>query len=161
MKQNTNKTEDKWKPSEAIKQGIVKPRPVRPMTRKEAAFTRELIQNPKQSATQAALKTYDTDNPVTAASIAHENLRKPQVMAELAKHSGTAEITLIEVMEKSRERMQEDKPRAVDWANTARQTADSILDRLHGKATIKTESTSLAVTLAIDLTGTVDTPENK
>jgi hypothetical protein len=43
----------------------------------------------------------------------------------------------------------------------ARQTADSLLDRVHGKATIKTENTTSVVTLNIDLTGAVTEEQEK
>jgi hypothetical protein len=78
-------------------------------------------------------------------------------MAELAKHSGTAEIVLIEVMNQSREQMyQTDRARAVDWANTARQSANDVIDRVHGKAVQQIQQTTKAVTLNINLTDVVD-----
>jgi hypothetical protein len=83
--------------------------------------------------------------------MAAENLAKPAVMLELAKHSKTAEQALTEVLSLSSQRMTEDKPRAVDWAVNTRQTADSILDRIHGKAKQSVDVTSTAVTLNIDL----------
>lgn len=128
-------------------------KPLRPLTRKQQAFVKHLIDNPKSSATKAVLATYDDMPYGTARSVASENLTKPNIQLELAKYSSTAEVVLLEVLQQSRERMTEDKPRSVDWANSARMTADSILDRVHGKATQKVESTSQVVTLNIDLTG--------
>jgi hypothetical protein len=136
---NRDKTGDK---------SVKKPRP---LTRKQAAFVRELVENPKQSATKAAAKTYSVSNLNVARSMAAENLAKPAVMLELAKHSKTAEQALTEVLSLSSQRMTEDKPRAVDWAVNTRQTADSILDRIHGKAKQSVDVTSTAVTLNIDL----------
>jgi hypothetical protein len=137
------------------------PKPARPLTRKQQAFVKHLIDNPKASATAAARASYGKpDKPVTelsARNIAHDNLTKPNVMAELAKHSGTAEIVLIEVMNQSREQMyQTDRARAVDWANTARQSANDVIDRVHGKAVQQIQQTTKAVTLNINLTDVVD-----
>lgn len=130
----------------------VKPRK---LTRKQQAFVRELITNPKQSGVQAALATYGKpDKPTTYATadtIARGNLENPLILAELAKHSGAAEMTLIQVMSKSTEEMNRPQARAVDWAVNARQTADSLLDRLHGKATQRVETHSTTVTLALEL----------
>lgn len=127
-------------------------KPLRPLTRKQKAFVAELINNPKQSATSAAKKTYDVTTELSARQQAHDNLTKPNVLAELAKYSGTAELTLVEVMNISKERMRDSTlARSVDWAVNARQTADSLLDRVHGKSTQRTESVSTTVTLSLSL----------
>lgn len=139
--------EVKWSPGQAT------PKPLRPLTRKQQAFVQHLINNPKESATKAVEATYNVGSNEVARNIASDNLTKPNIMLELSKHSATAELVILEVLEQSRKRMLEDKPRAVDWANSARQTADSLLDRVHGKATTRIESTSTSVTLNIDLTG--------
>lgn len=144
MQQISTTPETAWKPPAA-------PKPLKPLTRKQAAFVQELINNPKQSATKAALKTYDTTSDVTASNIATENLRKPPIMLELAKHSATAEMTLLKVLQQSEDRMYDDERRGVDWAGTARQTANDILNRVHGTPTSRHEVTSTTVTLSLSL----------
>lgn len=127
------------------------------MTRKQAAFVHQLVSDPKLSATEAAARTYGKPGKEmtrhTAESIASENLRKPEIMLELAKHSNTAENVILEVMTRSKEMMNTDSARAVDWATNARQTADSLLDRVHGKATQRTEVNVQSTNITIDLTG--------
>lgn len=124
---------------------------LRPLTRKQEAFVKHLVTHPKDSATAAAKATYNVTTESSAGTVAIENMRKPAIMAELAKHSVTAELALLEVMTESKKRMYQDIPRAVDWANNLRQTADSVLDRNHGKATQKIEQHSTTVTLSLSL----------
>lgn len=132
-------------------------KPPRKLTRKQQAFIAELVNNPKQSATSAAAAVYNVKARHTAEVIASENLSKPEIMAELAKYSNTAEVTLVKVMNHSTEQMYKtEKSRSVDWGNLSRQTATDILNRVHGMPTSKTEVTSTAVTLNIDLTATAN-----
>ena len=124
----------------------------RPLTRKQKAFIAELVANPKQSATQAAKKTYGVTTENSARVQATRTLANANVQLELAKHSKQAEQVLAEVLGRSRQMMQrDDVARAVDWSVNARQTADSILDRIHGKATQRIEQTSQAVNINVDL----------
>ena len=141
-------TEVKWQPTT--------PKSLKPLTRKQQAFVQHLINNPKDSATTAAKHTTNASTDGYARLAAHRMITNDNVKLELAKHSATAEMVILKVLKQSETRMTEDKPRAVDWANTARQTADSILDRVHGKATQRQEVTTSVVTLNIDLTGNVD-----
>lgn len=138
-------------------------KPAPKLTRKQLAFVSKLVNNPKMSATQVVKEVYGTpDKPVTelsARNIASENLTKPNIMAELAKYDNTAQITIVEVMNKSKDMMNNDLPRSVDWANTARQTADSILDRIHGKAAQTVHTTSVSLTFGMDLTGSSGTTD--
>lgn len=122
------------------------------LTMKQKRFVQEIINNPKQSATEAASKTYQVSSRQTAGQIAHENMKKPEVVAELAKYSNTAESVIVEVMNRSQQMMNTDTARAVDWATNARQTADSLLDRVHGKATQQVQVQSQHVVLTLDLT---------
>lgn len=127
------------------------PKP-RKLTRKQQAFIKHLVDNPKASAKAAAQAAYNVTSERSAETVGSELLRKPEIMAELAKYSGSAEITVIEVMEYSK-----DKGRILDngagasYAATALQAANSLLDRLHGKATQRTESVSTAVNLNLNL----------
>lgn len=170
MNKPVHDSEAPWNPNDLGKNHVIKmpttqtggtpAKPLRPLTRKQAAFVRYLVEHPKHSATAAARATYNVTTDNSASLVASENIRKPQVVAELSKYSGTAELTLIQVMDKSTKMMHGETSRAVDWAVNARQTADSILDRLHGKAKQTVESSSTVVTLTIDLTGVSDTDKD-
>lgn len=136
------------------------PKALKPLTRKQQAFTNYLIENPKASGTEAAKATYGKEGkPVTelsARAIASENLTKPNIVLELAKHSSKAELVILEVLEQSRKKMYEDERNGDKWAVNARQTADSLLDRVHGKAKQTVDVTTKAVVINIDLTGVTD-----
>lgn len=128
-------------------------KPLKPLTRKQAAFVKHLVDNPKASATQAVKATYNVTTDNSASQVATENLRKPQILAELAKHSGTAEFTLIEVMNYSKEHGRTGTKEGASYAAVAASTANSLLDRIHGKATQRIEQRTEAVVINIDLTG--------
>lgn len=145
----------KWQPTQTTATATPATKPLRPLTRKQKAFVQHIVNNPKQSATQAVLATYNVDNPKTAGVVAHENLNKPSIMAELAKYDETAQATLVEVMQYSKDYGRTNsgaKEQGASYASVAARIADSLLDRLHGKATQRIEATSTAVTLNIDLT---------
>lgn len=178
-------SEEAWQPSESIVTMLERPvpeakrpspgitletgraasqptKPLAPLTRKQAAFVRHLIENPKASATRAVKATYGKpDKPVTelaARSIAHENIMKPNIQLELAKHSATAELAMLEVLNYSKEYGRDSENRnGASYASVAVSVAKDILDRVHGKATQRVETTSTAVVLNIDLTKTTST----
>lgn len=131
-----------------------KPAKDRPLTPKQKAFVQELLDNPKQSATQAALKTYGKpDKPInynTARSLASENLAKPAIQTKLAQYNDMVESTLLQTVQ---EWGSHERPRQREIAQNA---AMYIHDKVHGKATQKVETRSEQVTISIDLTG-VDT----
>ena len=62
------------------------------LTTKQKAFAEEYIRN-GGNGTQAALKTYDTDDYPTANAIAGENLQKPLVIEELIKTARRLGVT--------------------------------------------------------------------
>lgn len=136
------------KPVDKSQQVIKK---MRPLTRKQAAFVRHMVENPKDSATTAAFNTYDVKTRRTAEVIASENLMKPEIRLELAKYSNDAEMTVLEVMETSRNKMHSDERRGVDWGTLAQRTAESLLDRVHGKAKQSIDITSKSVNININL----------
>lgn len=117
------------------------------LTRKQKAFADELVNNPKISPTQSALKHYGKpDKPTTYATaqqIAHANLTKPNVQLYLDKHIDKAKNRVIQLVDSEKE-------------DIALRASDSILDRALGKATQRTESTSTSVTLNLDLTNITD-----
>jgi hypothetical protein len=51
---------------------------------KQELFCREFVAN-KGNATRAAMNVYDTEDPVTAAAIGYENLRKPQIASRITQ----------------------------------------------------------------------------
>lgn len=134
-------------------------RPLGKLTRKQAIFVKYLLDNPKASGTQAALAAYNLGTQggkqleMTAAQIASENLRKPQIMAVLQSASEMAEKTVVEALQADRTVVSKGGTwKEADHAVRLR-AADSILDRLHGRATQRIEQHSTSVSLEIDLTG--------
>jgi len=122
----------------------------KPLTRKQRAFVEELVNNPKQSATQAVLKTYNTTDYHTAGDIAHTNLKKPEIVTELAKYNNMVENSIITTINRYKDSDQ------LEEVKEAMQNARWVHDKVHGKATQKLETTSKVLTLNIDLTSTED-----
>ena len=124
------------------------------LTRKQKPFVRELVENPKQSATAAALKTYGKpDKPIkytTANAIAVENLQKPLIQSELAKYTRQVEDTIYQAV--------------VDWGDSdvprkreiALDSAKFIHDKVHGKATQRVETKSEQVNININMSQSQD-----
>jgi hypothetical protein len=136
----------------------------KPLTNKQKAFVQELVKNPKQSATQAAIKTYGNGETTitegTAQQIAHDNLMKPNIQMELAKYSNDAELTVFNLMKQSERYADNPDKEGAAHASVALSAAKDILDRVHGKAMQRTEVTTTGVTLTIDLTSALsDTPD--
>lgn len=127
-----------------------KPAKDRPLTPKQKAFVQELINNPKQSATQAVLKTYGKPGkPIdynTARSLASENLAKPAIQSKLIQYSDMVEQAIMQTISDWKDH---DKPRQREIAMNQ---AQFVHDKIHGKATQKIETRSEAVTISIDLT---------
>ena len=116
------------------------------LTRKQEAFVRHLVENPKDSATEAVIQTYNIIDRNVAGVVASENLRKPSVVSELSKYNNLVENTLINTIN---EYSDSDK---LGYRSLAVDTAKYIHDKVHGKATQKIESTSHVITIGIDLT---------
>jgi len=110
------------------------------LTRKQEAFVKELITNPKQSATKAVEKTYNVNSNAVARAVASENLTKPNVLAHLQANSERAEQVIVDLLK-------------ADKDEVKLAASKDILDRVHGKATQKIEQSTTGVTLNIDLTG--------
>lgn len=114
------------------------------LTKKQANFVSELLGDKKISATEAASRTYAVKNRQVAEVIAHENLRKPQVLAHLEANSERAERKIVELMSSAKKE------------EVQIQAAKDILDRVHGKATQRIEQSTTGVTLTIDLTSALN-----
>jgi hypothetical protein len=133
------------------------PTTLKPLTRKQEAFVKHLVDNPKSSATQAALATYGKEGKPTtigtAQQIAHDNLSKPNIVQELQKYMSKAEYNLMILADKTTEYALLGGKDGASYAGVAERVNNSILDRLVGKAVQRQEVTTKAVTLNIDLTG--------
>ena len=64
------------------------------LTPKQEGFVKDYLET--KNGTEAAIKNYDTDR-VTAASIAWENLRKPQIIQALQDASSIAKDSIIDL----------------------------------------------------------------
>lgn len=125
------------------------------LTSKQKTFADAILNNPKITGTQAAMQAYNAVSERTAQAIASENLSKPLIMEYLIDHAVAAEHTVFEVMQTSSSLKKD-----AQHASVALRAASDILDRVHGKATQKMESTSVAVSINIDLANaTMDSPE--
>lgn len=148
--------ETAWHPATDITPPV-KSRPVRKLTRKQQAFVQYLVDNPKASGSEAVHNSYGKEGEVlddnTARAIASENLTKPNIIAELAKYSHSAEVVLVEVMQTANKHSKSGTTAGASYASVAEKTANSILDRLHGKAVQRSVNANVAVTLNVDLTG--------
>lgn len=122
----------------------------KPLTRKQQAFVKHLIEHPKESATEAAVQVYDVTDRLTAKSIATENLSKPAIQTELAKYNNLVENTLINTIQ---EYGNSDK---LGYRTLAVETSKYIHDKIHGKATQRTEVTTQGIQLNIDLTSSLE-----
>jgi hypothetical protein len=100
------------------------------LTRKEQAFVEYLANNPKASATEAALHAYNTSSRSVAAAIGYENLRKPHIQAYMQSINELLEETLLQAI--------------LDWGQSqntrereiAVKTAMYVHTHLHGRAAV-------------------------
>jgi phage terminase small subunit len=116
------------------------------LTRKQKAFADHLINNPKSSATEAAAQAYDIKGKRhTAEVIASDNLRKPEIVSYLSRHSDNIESVLINTVNDYKD-SHEVKERGL-----AINTAMYIHDKIHGKATQRIDSHSTVVEIKLDL----------
>lgn len=128
------------------KQGRIK------LTPKQKVFVREVLKNPTEPIYRAVQKGYNVKDKNVAMTIASENMRKPQIMRYLEKHSEQAENTVIEVMEYSKKLGKTGDKAGASYASVALASANSILDRVHGKPKQSIDLTSKSVVLNVDLT---------
>jgi hypothetical protein len=108
------------------------------MKPKTKAFADKLLSDPKISATQAYLETHETTNRPTAGNEAYKMLRKPSVQIYLKKHEDLAKETIVKIMTNGNF-----KP------DTRIKAAQDILDRNLGKATTRSEDTSVNLNLNV------------
>ena len=111
------------------------------LTRKQTAFVKELVTNPKQSATQAVMKTYNVKNSNVARVIGAENLAKPAIISHLDSYNDIAEGVITNVIS--------------DYSNSddikqrtlSVNTAQWLHDKVNGRATVRTENTTLNINI--------------
>ena len=125
--------------------------PKKKLTAKQKAFADEAIANPKSSGTEIAMKTYDAASRRTAAVIAHNNLNNPAIQAYMVKHSELAQEAMLELLDNSRKFAKQGDRDGAAYAGVAFNISKDILDRVHGKATQKTEITQNTVSVNINL----------
>jgi len=109
------------------------------LTRKQKAFADELLNNPKQSAARAAMKTYNVKDLNSAAVQAHQNLMKPNVQIYMSEHIDKAKNRIVTLVDSDKE-------------DIALRASDSLLDRALGKATQTINQQSTSVNINLDLT---------
>lgn len=116
------------------------------LTRKQKAFVKHLVDNPKASGKAAATEAYNTTTPHTAEVISSRLLRKDEIQTELAKYSGIVENSIITTINRYKDSTE------LDEVKEAMQNARWVHDKVHGRATQKVETTSRSVSINIDLT---------
>lgn len=119
----------------------------RKLTRKQQAFVKQLIDNPKMSATQAVKNTYNVKNDNSANQLASENLTKPMIVSELNRHSRTIEEV---ISRKALELSESDK---LEEVKEGLLNSRWIHDKIYGKATQKVETLSTGINININLGG--------
>ena len=122
------------------------------LTRKQQAFVKEVLDNPKHNATEAAAKVYNVSNRNSARSVATENLSKPAIVMALGEHSQMVESVLVGTV---RDRGRDAAPRKREIALDA---AKFVHDKIHGKATVKIQAQTEVVSININLTGDNEQP---
>lgn len=129
------------------------PKRIPALTPKQASYVSAVVDK-GMSKVDAYIQAYDhTGTRKTAHEEASRTARVPQVKLQLDKYSSLAESTMITVMEDSARYAKTGTKEGAAYASVAVSAAKDVLDRVHGKATQRVETTSKAVILNIDLTG--------
>lgn len=110
------------------------------LTAKQKAFADHRLNNPKASATESIMQTYNVTDRKTAGVLAHENLNKPNIIHYLEANRDKAQTVITEFMDLNNSEKLGEKRLAYD-------AATQVLDRTIGKPTQKTEVTGGIVTL--------------
>lgn len=136
-------------------------KPIPPLTSKQKQFVSHIV-NDGMSKSQAYKQAYDTgtDRIATIHEGASRTASLPQVKLELSKYAGTAENTLLTVMDYSTKYGMDNTKEGASYAGVAVSVAKDILDRVHGKATQRIEQQSTSVSINIDLSGITPVTDN-
>lgn len=91
----------------------------RRLTKKQKEFADKYVDT--GNATKSALQAYDTEDYQTAATIANENMKKPEIVAYMENHADRARSIIADLAENAQNE------------NVKLQAAREILDRTEGK----------------------------
>lgn len=136
------------------KNGVMQHDKQRPLTGKERAYIEYRVENPTSTKAEAIRAVYDvseTTKKKTLENMASTIEKRPAVLAVLNKHAIEAEETLADVMKYSRIHGSSGTKEGASYAQVAERTANSILDRLHGKAMQQIQMNSTSVNINVDL----------
>lgn len=136
------------------KKPVVQDDEKRPLTGKERAYVQYRVENPTSTKAGAVRAVYDVSEDTKKKTL--ENMatvieKRPAVLAVLNKHAIEAEETLADVMKYSRIHGSSGSKEGASYAQVAERTANSILDRLHGKAMQQIQMNSTSVNINVDL----------
>lgn len=122
------------------------------LTPKEAGYIKSIAQgSTRRDAIRANYNVKPDISPHTLDNMASAIEKRPQVARVLARYSEQAEQAVIEVLEYSKRYGATGTKEGAQYARVALDGANSIIDRVHGKATQRIEQQSAVVTVAIDL----------
>lgn len=124
---------------------------VRRLTPKQKAYVKMIAAGAtKRDAVKAA---YNVTNPTnsTASNLAQAVERSPAVLAVLEKMNIKAQQSIEQVMDASVAFAKQGDKEGAMYAGVAVQAANSVLDRLHGKAKQSIDVTSKSVNINVDL----------
>ena len=111
------------------------------LTKKQTVFVKQILENPKHSATEAAVIAYDVKNRNVARVIATENLAKPAIISHLDNAKDLVEDVIQSNITTFRES-------STPWERQlSNDNAKWVHDKIFGKATQRTESTSVNVNI--------------
>lgn len=100
----------------------------------------------QRNASKAYKEVYPNASQLTALNNASQLLKKPEAQVYLQQHVDKATTTVVELLDSQKD-------------DIRLRSAQDILDRNHGRATQKVEQHSTGITLTIDLTSALQTPE--
>jgi len=121
----------------------------RKLTKKQREFIKEYKANPLESTTSIVKRIYDVKNDKVASVIGTENLSKPSIVSHLSKYSDDIEDTIGTV---AKELVQSDK---IENKKEGLLNMRWIHDKVHGKATQRTEVTTQGITITVDLSSSL------
>lgn len=129
----------------------------RRLTSKEIGYVTAIASGmTRRDAVKASYDVKDDISRHTLDNMASAIEKRPEVLNILLKHEQEAQETVADVMRYSRELGATGSKEGAQYARVAVDSGNSILDRLHGKATTVVEAHSTAVSFTIDLSGMGD-----
>lgn len=122
------------------------------LTYKQNQFVQTLVQNPQMKPTDAVRAVYNQTTKGSVQVMAHTLMHNENIQLELAKYTGYAKTSLIKVITEAESRLDgaSDKDVAPLLA-VMEKTANSVVDRVEGKAQSNVNVNIQAVSLNIDL----------